>query len=79
MVDDILGLDHKGKIIIRMSVNPEEIINNVEFGTSKLYGRIDAINKVKHAGYKVRYPNCSSYICGKLERNLFKANKRTKF
>lgn len=29
MVDDILNLNHRGKIVIRMSVNPEEIINNV--------------------------------------------------
>lgn len=36
MVDPILPLDHKGKIIVRMSVNPEEIINRVEFGTSRL-------------------------------------------
>ena len=45
MVDDILELNHKGKIIIRMSVNPEEIINRVELGTSRLAGRIQAINK----------------------------------
>ena len=53
MVDDILTLDHQGKIIIRMSVNPEEIINNVEFGTSRLDERINAINKLKEAGYEV--------------------------
>ena len=53
MVDPILPLDHKGKVIIRVSVNPEEIINNVEFGTSRLKGRIEAINKLKEAGYKV--------------------------
>ena len=53
MVDGILGLEHKGKIIIRMSVNPEEIINRVEFGTSRLKGRIEAINKLAEAGYKV--------------------------
>ncbi len=53
MVDDILGLDHKGKVTIRMSVNPEEIINKVEFGTSRLKGRIEAINKLKEAGYNV--------------------------
>ena len=29
MVDSILPLNHKGKIIIRMSVNPEEIIKKV--------------------------------------------------
>ena len=53
MVDSILPLDHKGKVTIRMSVNPEEIINRVEFGTSRLQGRIEAINKLKEAGYKV--------------------------
>ena len=53
MVDPILPLDHKGKIIVRMSVNPEKIINRVEFGTSRLKGRIEAINKLKEAGYKV--------------------------
>ena len=53
MVDDILNVDHKGKVIIRMSVNPEEIIKNVEFGTSRLAGRINAINKLKEAGYKI--------------------------
>ena len=53
MVDDLLPLEHKGKIIIRMSVNPEEIINKVEFGTSRLEGRINAINKLKDAGYEI--------------------------
>lgn len=53
MVEPILNLDHKGKIIVRMSVNPEEIINKVEFGTSRLDGRIKAINKLKKAGYEV--------------------------
>lgn len=53
MVDDILPLNHKGKIVVRMSVNPEEIINKVEFGTSRLNNRIDAINKLQEAGYKV--------------------------
>ena len=53
MVDDILDLNHNGKIIVRVSVNPEEIINKIEFGTSKLKGRIEAINKLKNAGYKL--------------------------
>ena len=53
MVEPILNLDHQGKIIVRMSVNPEEIINRVEFGTSRLIGRIEAINKLKEAGYKI--------------------------
>ena len=53
MVDPILDLNHKKKIIVRMSVNPEEIINKVEFGTSRLNGRIEAINKLVEAGYIV--------------------------
>ena len=36
-----------------MSVNPEEIIQKVEFGTSRLKDRIEAINKLKSAGYKI--------------------------
>ena len=30
MVDSILNLNHKGKIIVRMSVNPQEIISKIE-------------------------------------------------
>lgn len=53
MVDDILNINHNGKVIIRMSMNPEEIIKNVEFGTSSLQDRIEAINKLQEVGYKV--------------------------
>jgi len=53
MVDDILDINHNEKLIVRMSVNPEEIINKVEFGTSRLKGRIEAINKLAEAGYKI--------------------------
>ena len=53
MVDPILDLEHNGKVIIRMSLNPEEIINKVEFGTSRLKSRIEAINKLVEARYKV--------------------------
>ena len=53
MVDDILDLKHNNKIIVRMSVNPEYIINKIEIGTSRLSKRIQAINKLKDAGYKV--------------------------
>ena len=53
MVDSILDLNHNGKVIVRMSLNPEEIINRVEFGTSRLINRIEAINKLVEAGYAV--------------------------
>lgn len=53
MVEPILNLDHKGRVIVRMSVNPENIIRRVEFGTSDLENRVKAINKLQEAGYKV--------------------------
>lgn len=53
MVDPILNINGKEKVIIRMSINPEEIINMIEFGTSRLKNRIEAINKLALAGYKV--------------------------
>ena len=53
MVDDILEVKGKEKIIIRMSVNPKEIIQKVEMGTSPLEDRVEAINKLKKSGYKV--------------------------
>lgn len=53
MVEPILGLEHKGKVIVRMSVNPEIIIRRVEFGTSNLENRVKAINKLKESGYKI--------------------------
>ena len=38
---------------MRMSVNPQEIIRKVEFGTSSLDARLDALDKMSDAGYKV--------------------------
>lgn len=53
MVDSILPLNHDGKIIVRMSVNPQDIIKQIEIGTSPLKNRVEAVNKLKQAGYKV--------------------------
>lgn len=53
MIEPLIGINGIEKIIVRMSVNPESIINAVEFGTSRLNNRIRAINKLKDAGYKV--------------------------
>lgn len=51
MVDPLLGLNHQGKSIFRMSVNPSEIIRKVEIGTSPLQDRVAAVNKMVEAGY----------------------------
>ena len=52
-IDSLLNLKHNGRVIIRMSVNPEYIINNIELGTSNLKARVSAINKLVEAGYTV--------------------------
>ena len=51
MVDPLLNLDHGGKAIFRMSVNPQPIISRIELGTSSLMQRIDAVNRMCDAGY----------------------------
>ena len=53
MIEPILPLEHKGKTIVRMSVNPEEIIRKIEFGTSQLSGRIKAVNSLCEADYPI--------------------------
>ena len=53
MVEPLLNLNHKGKVIFRMSVNPEEIIKQIEHGTSSLESRIKAVNSMCEAGYPV--------------------------
>lgn len=51
MVEPLLNLNHKGKIIFRMSVNPQSIIKHIELGTSVLKKRIEAVNAMCEAGY----------------------------
>lgn len=53
MVDSLLPLPHCGKTVIRMSVNPPEIIRRYEPGTSPLDKRVQALNALCQAGYPV--------------------------
>lgn len=53
MVDPLLKIDHQGKTIFRMSVNPQQIINRIELGTSPLRARIRALNKMAEAAYPI--------------------------
>ncbi len=53
MIDDILHCNHRDRVIVRMSVNPSEIIQMVELKTSPLKNRIQAINKLHEAGYRI--------------------------
>lgn len=52
-VKPLLNLEHQGKTIFRMSVNPQEIIDQIELGTSPLKQRIQAVNEMCEAGYPV--------------------------
>lgn len=51
MVEPLLDLEHRGKVIFRMSVNPQPLIQKVELGTSGLCQRIDAVNQMCAEGY----------------------------
>jgi spore photoproduct lyase len=53
MVDPILNMNHQRRVIVRVSLNPDEIIQMVEFGTSRFKNRIEAINKLAEAEYDV--------------------------
>ncbi len=53
MVKPILDLNHRGRTIVRMSVNPQEIITDIEIGTSSLISRLNSINQLHEAGYPV--------------------------
>ncbi len=51
MVDSLLDLPHAGRVIFRMSVNPQPLISRIELGTSSLEQRIEAVNRMCGAGY----------------------------
>lgn len=51
-IEPLLPLNHRGRTIFRMSVNPQSIIQTIEFGTSALKDRIRALNCMCDAGYK---------------------------
>lgn len=53
VVEPLLSLEHGGKTIFRMSVNPSDIIRTVELGTSSLDKRIRAVNEMAEACYPV--------------------------
>lgn len=53
MVEPILNLNHDGRVIVRISLNPQHIIQKAEIGTSSLKNRIEAINKLCDSGYPV--------------------------
>lgn len=51
-IEDLLNISDKSRILPRMSLNPQRIISSVEFKTSSLNERINAINRLVDSGYK---------------------------
>lgn len=51
-IEPLLDISDKNRVIPRMSLNPNRIIKKVEFGTSNLNDRLEAINKLVEYGYK---------------------------
>jgi spore photoproduct lyase len=90
MVEPLLNLNHQGKTVFRMSVNPEEIIGKIELGTSSLSDRIEALNKMAEADYQVGlliapvimvddWKEKYTELLDKLEAQLSKKVKETMF
>ena len=52
LIEPLLNISDKSRIIPRISLNPQRIITKVEFGTSNLKERIEAINILVKSGYK---------------------------
>ena len=50
MVDNLLAIKPQGRVVARMSVNPQEVIRRVEYGTSPLAKRIEAVNRLAETG-----------------------------
>lgn len=52
-VEPLLGLEHRGRTTIRISVNPRDFIRKVEQGTAPLAQRVAAANSLAESGYPV--------------------------
>jgi spore photoproduct lyase len=54
-VEELLGMDPKGRVVVSWSVNPSHIIEAEEHGTATLEERLAAAQRVQKAGYKVGF------------------------
>ena len=72
MVDSILPLQHNGKVVVRMSVNPKEIIRTIEIGTSSLGKKSSSNQSTKRSRVSFRNLNSTGYSSGKLERTVYR-------
>ncbi len=54
-VDELVGLDPNGQVVVSWSVNAEAVIDSDESGTATLTERIAAARRVQAAGYRVGF------------------------
>jgi spore photoproduct lyase len=54
-VEELLGLDPNGRVVVSWSVNAPQIIEAEEHGTATLAERLTAARRVQNAGYKVGF------------------------
>ncbi len=54
-VDDLLGLDSRGRVVVSWSVNPAAIVEQEERGTASLGERLAAARRVQTAGYRLGF------------------------
>jgi spore photoproduct lyase len=54
-VDDLLGLDPHGRIVVSWSLNPQRVIDLDEHGTASLDQRLKAAKRCQEAGYRLGF------------------------
>lgn len=54
-IESLLNLDHREKTVISWSLNPEYIVNHVEYYCSSLDQRFEAARRVIESGYQVAF------------------------
>ena len=54
-IDNLIGLNHRGRTVISWSLNPPEIIKKHEFKTATLEDRLRAAAIVANEGYKIAF------------------------
>ncbi len=86
-IEPLLNIKHNNRVIPRISLNPEYIINKVEFRTSNLKDRVDTINILSELGYPVyiliapiiitdNFEKIYSELFSYLKNNLSKTSKK---
>lgn len=54
-VDSLLGLNHRGRILVSWSLNPQAVIDREEVGVAPLAARLEAARRCQEAGYKIGF------------------------